>query len=107
MELCGTEEHLAEVVRGAQQLRAQRAVVPRFRSRRQNLLYLPRRRRIAGEKARRTGWIPGQQDFTRDDHHRSCDRRIALHQAAVRKAADANGIPVDTVTEVPVTLSPN
>ena len=31
----------------------------------------------------------------------------APSEAAVRKAADANGIPVDTVTEVPVTLSPN
>jgi hypothetical protein len=28
-------------------------------------------------------------------------------EAAVRKAATANNIPVDTVTEVPVTLSPN
>jgi len=27
-------------------------------------------------------------------------------EAAVREAADANGIPVDSVTEVPVTLSP-
>jgi hypothetical protein len=31
----------------------------------------------------------------------------APSEAAVRKAAGANGIPVDTVTEVPVTLSPN
>ena len=31
----------------------------------------------------------------------------APSEAAVRKAADANDIPVDTVTEVPVTLSPN
>lgn len=28
-------------------------------------------------------------------------------EAAVRKAATANNIPVDSVTEVPVTLSPN
>ena len=31
----------------------------------------------------------------------------APNEAAVRKAAEANSIPVDTVTEVPVTLSPN
>ncbi|HEY4444707.1 MAG TPA: DUF4242 domain-containing protein [Steroidobacteraceae bacterium] len=31
----------------------------------------------------------------------------APSEAAVREAAGANGIPVDTVTEVPVTLSPN
>jgi hypothetical protein len=31
----------------------------------------------------------------------------APSEAAVRKAAGANGIPVDSVTEVPVTLSPN
>jgi hypothetical protein len=31
----------------------------------------------------------------------------APSEAAVRKAAGANGIPLDTVTEVPVTLSPN
>ena len=30
----------------------------------------------------------------------------APNEAAVRKAATANGIPVDSVTEVPVTLSP-
>jgi hypothetical protein len=31
----------------------------------------------------------------------------APSEAAVREAAKANAIPVDTVTEVPVTLSPN
>lgn len=31
----------------------------------------------------------------------------APNEAAVRKAAEANSIPVDSVTEVPVTLSPN
>jgi ABC-type sugar transport system substrate-binding protein len=31
----------------------------------------------------------------------------APSEAAVRKAASANSIPVDSVTEVPVTLSPN
>src|SRR5438876_11317113 len=31
----------------------------------------------------------------------------APSEAAVREAATANNIPVDTVTEVPVTLSPN
>ena len=30
----------------------------------------------------------------------------APSEAAVREAAAANGIPVDTVTEVPVTLAP-
>jgi len=66
-----------KVMRGAQQSRAQRAMGTQLRNRRQNLLYL----HAADESlVRRHAELGGsrQQDFTRDERHRSCHRRIAL-----------------------------